>query len=89
MTSWDDETSWLVHTDDPEVAVSNTVSGRPRLILRYLEGEEGREDGVPMCDRTRPGVVCRMWKGHPGPCIPFAEELVQQSGVYILEVEER
>lgn len=88
MPSWQDEITWMVTHDNPTVGVASTPNGYPLITLRYEEEGGGREDGVPMCNHTNGLIVCRMWENHPGPCIPFAVELVVQTGVYVLGIQE-
>lgn len=78
---WNRDTFW-VHRDD----IYTMHGPNTTLVLGY--GEE-REDGLANCNQLdTDGSVCRMWRNHPGPHIPFTPELVVSSDVYILGVEE-
>lgn len=82
MSGWLRESLW-VFRDEPLVMHG---PGSMKFVLGY--GEE-REDGLPNCNQLDvDGSVCRMWRNHPGPHVPFSPELVVSTDVYILGVEE-
>lgn len=84
MQDWLDAT-WMVTSDEPEVAYPEEGRGLPKLLLGF--GFE-REDGKTNCNERRDDdVMCRLWKDHEGPHIPFSRQLVTVTDVYVLGME--
>lgn len=74
---------FIVLMDEPHIAESNTG-----VTLHIGYDHDDEESAPPTCNFPgEPDVVCRLWKDHPGPHIPFARQLVAISGVYVKAID--
>ena len=64
-------------------AYARTQDGTGEMLLAY---KADWHIAAKLCNVSRQtGAVCRLWREHDGPHVPFAGELVATTGVYVLE----
>lgn len=77
---------WMVTSDEPEVARPSDPRS-PILHLKYGEGTPEEERAVCNLHRSD-ATMCRLWKNHPGPHVPFSAALVIATNVTVDSIEE-